>query len=137
MKKWSRSIYLSIFIIVLILIIKVNINDEPNQISKHIPIRRENCICSLDNNLPIIVIDTNGQKIEAKKDYIETTINDRTMKIHYKSPKYQAKLKLYEPIDGYTCICKEGSPTLETDILINVRGQSSLLNQKSNIPLTS
>ncbi|GFN35680.1 CotH kinase family protein [Tepidimicrobium xylanilyticum] len=130
MKKWSRSIYLSIFIIVLILIIKVNINDEPNQISKHIPIRRENCICSLDNNLPIIVIDTNGQKIEAKKDYIETTINDRTMKIHYKSPKYQAKLKLYEPIDGYTCICKEGSPTLETDILINVRGQSSLLNPK-------
>ncbi|NLK44551.1 MAG: hypothetical protein GX300_09175 [Tissierellia bacterium] len=130
MKKWSKYIYFSIFLLILIFIVKNIINYEPNEDLKHKPLSNGNCDCPQVNNLPVIVIDTKGQKIEANKDYVETTINDRTMNLHDKSPKYLASLKLYEPIDGHTCVCQEGVATLESDILINVRGQSSLINPK-------
>ncbi|NLV88167.1 MAG: hypothetical protein GX021_02185 [Tissierellia bacterium] len=136
MKKWKISIYLSILSVMLIFFVKINSKHEPNEDLKHKSIRKANCSCPIDNNLPIIVIDTKGQKIVANQDYVETTINDRFMQLHDKSPKYSATLKLYEPIAGYTSICKEATPTLETDILINVRGQSSLLNPKKQYTIS-
>lgn len=130
MKKWFKFIYFLILITILIFFLKKNSKSEPVAVLIDKPKRRENCICPLDNNLPIIVIDTKGQEIQVNMDYVETTVNDRIVRFHEKSPKYLATLKLYEPIDGYTCICHAGTPTLETDILINIRGQSSLVNPK-------
>lgn len=130
MKKWIKIIFLTILIFILILSINFNLKSETVEVVKNEPKRREGCTCPLDNNLPIIVIDTKGQKIEVNIEYVETTVNGRVVSIHDKSPKYLATLKLYEPVDGYTSICQTATPTLETGILINVRGQSSMLNPK-------
>lgn len=135
MKKWGKILFLAAIIVALVNYIYFLKNHEPIEVHKHIPIRKENCDCPIDNNLPIIIIDTNGQLIEAKPDYIETSVNGRVMNLRDKSPKYTAKLKLYEP-DEYTSICEEGVPTLETDILINVRGQSSLANPKKQYTIS-
>lgn len=135
MKIWFKILFLVSILIALITYITLIINHQPKEESKQIPIGNENCVCPTDNNLPIIVIDTHGQLVEAKPDYIETTVNGRVMNLRDKSPKFAATLKLYEP-GGYTCICDEGVPTLETDILINVRGQSSMVNPKKQYTIS-
>lgn len=83
----------------------------------------------LDNtkhDLPIIIINTYGKKIEVNPDVKEVEINDRKFRLNRGNPKYKANLKLYEPnLYGEISIIKN-KPSLETDIIMNIRGQSSL-----------
>ena len=78
-------------------------------------------------SMPIIIIDTNGQKIESNKEKEETKVGDRTIGIYQESSKYNVKLSLYEN-RNYKDIFenKDVKPTVTTDAVINTRGQSSL-----------
>lgn len=83
------------------------------------------------NNLPIMVIDTNGQVIESNLEKKEVEINGVEREVFQPSKKYQVSMKLYEPnLAGYTVVDKNATPTVESDLVINVRGQSSLRYKK-------
>lgn len=99
--------------------------------------KRPNCTCPIDNNLPIVVIDTNNQKIEVDKAYVDALVNGKKREILKKSPKYiNVDFKLYEKGDySYTNICGSEEATIESKIKINTRGQSSLFNPKKQYSL--
>lgn len=83
------------------------------------------------NNLPILVIDTNGQEIESNLEKKEIEVNGIMRKVNQPTKKYKASMKLYEPgLSGYTIIGQNESPTIESELIINVRGQSSLKYRK-------
>ncbi|MGB3159952.1 MAG: CotH kinase family protein [Carnobacterium sp.] len=83
------------------------------------------------NNLPIMVIDTNGQTIDSNLEKKEVEINGIERDVFQSSEKYQVSMKLYEPnLSGHTIINKNAKPTVESNMVINVRGQSSLRYKK-------
>lgn len=86
---------------------------------------------TIENNLPVMVIDTNGQQIESTLEKKEVEINGIKRQLNQPSKKYEVNMKLYEP-DLYTdtIINQDATPILESDMVINVRGQSSLKYEK-------
>lgn len=91
----------------------------------------EECTCSKSYNIPIYIIDTLGKEIPMDTRLEEKEINGVKYNFNKKSEKIDAILKQYLPNEnGYTCICGILEPSIESNISINVRGQSSLLNPK-------
>lgn len=90
--------------------------------------RREGCVCPMDLNLPIVVIDTHGQDINIVPPYIEsTTFSDQITLLHETSPKYEVDINIFAPGEySYTCVCGKAEPALTQHALISLRGQSSL-----------
>ena len=81
--------------------------------------------------LPILIIDTKGQEITSNKEAEDKIVGDRKIGIYKESPKYNVNLKLYEN-KSYKDISEKGkiNSTIDTDAVINVRGQSSLTYDK-------
>ena len=131
--KWTKWMFLLVVALLGIFIYTINI--YPNKTSEVVNQQLEHeadCTFPIDSNLPIIVIDTNNQKIEVDKEYVKTVVNERERQILRKSPKYiNVDFKLYEKdASGYVNICGGAHPTIESKIRINARGQSSLSNPK-------
>lgn len=83
------------------------------------------------NSLPIIIIDTDGQDIEGNMNKTEVEINGVKRMVVEPSSKYNVEFKLYEPnFYGYTSISENAVPTVKSDMVMNVRGQSSLMYDK-------
>ncbi len=84
-----------------------------------------------DYNLPIVVIDTNGQNLEeGLKDIMDKALSSDIV-IFDKSPKYKALLTMYEAGDKeYIGITEKKEPTLRQSVIIGIRGQSSFLTPK-------
>nr|WP_300002581.1 CotH kinase family protein [Tissierella sp.] len=90
----------------------------------------------IQNNLPIVIIDTNGQQIEGNTERKEVVINGIKRRLVQPSKKYNVNFKLYEPnFYGYTSIDEKAVPSLESNATINVRGQSSLKYEKKQYTL--
>ena len=101
-----------------------SINIEPNN-------KIEGCTCSTSYNIPIYIIDTLGKEIPIDTEFDEREINGIKYNFNKKSEAIDAVLKQYLPNEnGYTCICGVVEPSIESNISINVRGQSSLSNPK-------
>lgn len=131
--KWFKPCFLIVIVILTITFVftSLNIADRPLELNESLTINLPDCNCPRDNNLPIIVIDTNNKVIEANSGLENMIINETEREVLNKSLKYDASLKLYEPNKyGYTCICNSSEPPLVTNITINARGQSSLNNPK-------
>lgn len=80
------------------------------------------------DQLPVIVIDTNGQDITITPEIEEVEV-DGIIKLQApKSERFKAGLSLYRtnPFETSTLL----KPEVESDIIINTRGQSSLRYQK-------
>lgn len=77
--------------------------------------------------LPILIIDTYEQEIKTNKQKEETQVGNRTVGLNKGSPKYNVNIKLYEN-KRYDEIIEKGNinPIINTNAIINVRGQSSL-----------
>lgn len=132
-----KRIYDIVFVVIILFISSsiVYISFNPPKQDKHaketILPETDSWVHDKDNNLPILVIDTKGKKIQHSIGSKKVKVNDKVMNISEKSPKYKANLKLYEPnIYGYISISHRTKPTLDTDIIINIRGQSSLFYPK-------
>ncbi len=132
-----KRIYDIVFVVIILFISSsiVYISFNPPKQDKHaketILPETDSWVHDKDNNLPILVIDTKGKKIQESIGSKKVKVNDKVINISEKSPKYKANLKLYEPnIYGYTSISHRTKPTLDTDIIINIRGQSSLFYPK-------
>lgn len=80
---------------------------------------------SFYENLPVIVIDSFGEDLEPNSQLKETKVNNRSMMLYTNSDRYDGNLKLYYT-DPYKYGNSEAKPALDTDIIINARGQSSL-----------
>lgn len=82
-------------------------------------------------NLPIMVIDTKGQDIEASIEKKEVEINGVKRNVFQPTEKYTVKMKLYEPnLFTGTTVDETSTPILESDMIMNIRGQSSLKYEK-------
>ena len=77
-----------------------------------------------NNQLPVIVIDTNGQAIDEMPLKEEELINGNLIELQKNSKRYKASLSLYNS-DPNLASYKLDS-VIDTDIIINTRGQSSL-----------
>lgn len=131
--KWFKPSFLILIVILFFsfIFVSVNLADKPIEIKDDLTKNIPDCNCPKDNNLPIMVIDTNNKVIESTTGFSHVVINETEREVRNKSLKYDASIKLYEPNRyGYTCICDLAEPTLVTDITINTRGQSSLNNPK-------
>lgn len=125
------AIVLMVFSLYILFLFVKPSNDIEKALADQIEAKKDNCTCPTDNNLPIIIINTRNQKLMANSNYKNINVNGRDMITRDKSPKYQADFQLYEPDEyGYTCICGASKPTVEGEITINIRGQSSLVNPK-------
>ncbi|MDL2236520.1 CotH kinase family protein [Christensenellaceae bacterium OttesenSCG-928-K19] len=100
------------------------------------PVRREGCTCQLDHNLPIVVIDTEGQDISTPPPYATIQNGEMALRVREKSEKFRVNLSIYEQDGyGYTCTCGVAQPTLTQSVLISLRGQSSLRMPKNQYTL--
>lgn len=133
-KKGFNFAFLAIILLLIFLLSLAQRQDPSDETVATLPsvvTQSENSNSPLDNNLPIIVIDTYGQAIDANIDYSPAIINEVEMSLRELSPRYEAILRLYEPGEnGYTSFSEANVPTLDKRISINVRGQSSLANPK-------
>lgn len=131
--KWFKSSFLIIMIILFFsfIFISINLADNTIEIKEDLADEIPDCDCPRDNNLPIMVIDTNNKVIESNTEFKNIIINKTEREVRERSLKYDGSIKLYEPNRyGYTCICDLSEPTLVTNITINTRGQSSLSHPK-------
>lgn len=88
------------------------------------PVTTTNNSCSEENsNLPIVVIDTNGQNIE-----------DVKVTSAKKTPKYEADFKIYNSDSKGNILCGD-EPIVHEKITIGLRGQSSLTRPKKQFSL--
>lgn len=79
------------------------------------------CSKEKNNNLPIVVINTNGQNIE------EVNVTSESQK----TPKYEAKFQLFESDSRGNILMCDGSKSIVNEkIEIGIRGQSSLTMPK-------
>ncbi len=100
------------------------------------PVRRPLCTCPLDRNLPIFVIETNGQDINAMPNRTQVAVYGAMMELWEASPRYRVTLRLYEPGEyGYTCVCGAAEPTHSQRVTISLRGQSTLSAGKKQYTL--
>ncbi len=76
-------------------------------------------------DLPVIVIDSFGQKLDPKSVLEENIINGKKMELYTNSKKYDGNFKIYNK-DPYKTGSSREKAILDTDIVINARGQSSL-----------
>ncbi|MDD4282823.1 MAG: CotH kinase family protein [Bacilli bacterium] len=74
-------------------------------------------------DLPILVIDTKGEIIKADAVGVPTNFKGTIINIYEPTSKYQSTFNLYEN-------CDLNTPSISEDILINVRGQSSITSLK-------
>lgn len=82
--------------------------------------------CEGNNNLPIVIIDANGQDIET---ILDPSINKKT-------PRYEVDFLLYDVNTlGNSCTVDKSKPALEEKVQIGVRGQSSRINPKKQFSL--
>ncbi|NBI06132.1 CotH kinase family protein [Senegalia massiliensis] len=114
-KYYIISFFLLLMIFIFVYFIKITIDiEETKGEDENINVDKEDNVGK--NNLPIIVIDTNGEKIETNN-----SVNDLNGKLITKSsPKIKSKFKLYDVYNFPEEV------SIEEDITINVRGQSSL-----------
>lgn len=87
-----------------------------------------------DMGLPIILIDTGGETLDPNVEMEETMVNGEPMMLYGNSERYKASLKLYYR-DPYDFGDKGVRPEMETDVVMNVRGQSSLTYPKKQYTL--
>lgn len=84
------------------------------------------CSDEVNNNLPIVVIDTKGQNIE---DINITSSQQNT-------PRYEAEFTLFKSdSQGNIIQCEDSKPIVNEKIIIGLRGQSSLTNPKKQFSL--
>ncbi len=74
-------------------------------------------------DLPIIVIDTNKQIIETSTATTPIDFDGTIINVFEPSTKYKVNFSLYDN-------CDMNSPDISEEILINIRGQSSILSSK-------
>lgn len=79
--------------------------------------------------LPVIIIHTNGQILDENPGRKDLVMNDQLVNVNNKSPRFSANLELYEK-SPYDSKNSQIQPILQTDIIINTRGQSSLAYPK-------
>lgn len=73
--------------------------------------------------LPVVVIDTNGQKLDETVEKEDKELNDQNVQIYKSSPRYKANFKLYNPK-------KPEKAEIDEKIELSLRGQSSLSKPK-------
>lgn len=96
----------------------------------------EFALAKTTHHLPVLVIDTKGQEIEGNTEKKVAQVNDFSWELNQVSPQYTVDLKLYEPdLLGKTDISAGAVPTLDTKLVMNVRGQSSLVYDKKQYNL--
>ncbi|MEF3353650.1 CotH kinase family protein [Paenibacillus sp. GYB006] len=82
--------------------------------------------CEGDHNLPVVIIDTDGQNIETISD---SSINEKT-------DRYNVDFSLYDVnSDGTTCMDPQTKPAIKEKVEIGIRGQSSRINPKKQFSL--
>lgn len=81
-----------------------------------------------EDQLAVMVIDTNNQNIDDVPEKITENINGEIVELPQKSKRYKANMALYyeNPFDASHRL----DQVVETDIIINTRGQSSLTYPK-------
>lgn len=128
-RKKYTGLYVSIMAIVFFLMINLylstsNSDEQREDVSVTNSYKQQ-------NNLPIMVIDTDGQEIESNMEKKEVEVNGIVREVTQPSQKYMVHMKLYEP-NLYTDISKsqKATPTVESNMVINTRGQSSLKYKK-------
>lgn len=90
-------------------------------------IHLEQCTCSREYNLPIIMIDLKGQEIPLNTEYVQREINGVEYNIASAQEKILVELSVYEPLEkGYTCTCGAVPPVITSLAYLNIRGQSSV-----------
>lgn len=100
------------------------------------PVRRPGCSCPLDRNLPILIIETDGQDIDVMPSRTQKIVHGTEMVLWETSPRYRVNLSLYEPEEhGYTCVCGAAEPVVNQKVTINLRGQSSMSMPKKQYTL--
>lgn len=83
------------------------------------------------HGLPIMVIDTKGQEIEASLELEKVEINGVKREVLKPTEKYTVEMKLYDPnLFADASVDETASPLLESDMIMNIRGQSSLKYEK-------
>lgn len=75
--------------------------------------------------LPVIVIDSFGEDLAPNVEELEKEIDGRTMRLYTSSQRYDGNFKLYME-DPFKSLASKAEPLVESDIVINARGQSSL-----------
>ncbi|WP_062532738.1 CotH kinase family protein [Jeotgalibaca dankookensis] len=132
-RKTSYFLFLGLISTLLVFILFVSLTpplNEADEPGKRIPDSNVSTEIK-ENNLPIIVIDTKGQTIEANLEKEKVEINGLVRELRKATEKYEANMKLYEPnASGYTEIGENAKPSVETNITLNIRGQSSLTYDK-------
>ena len=133
--KWIHFVYLVLFVGLFVLIANAYFDSsketESNQTANN---SDEGLLLTKGaKNLPILVIDTNGQTIEANTEEKEIEVNGVPRKVNQASERYTVDLKLYEPgVTGQTVIDSKAVPTMASKVVMNVRGQSSLRYKKQS-----
>lgn len=111
-------------------------SQSPAQREVVTPVRREGCDCALDHNLPVLVVDTNGQDIHTVPDKVQAEVYGQLMELHEPSTRYAVDVAVYEPGEyGYTCTCGAAAPSATRPATISLRGQSTLSAPKKQYTL--
>ncbi|UJF15413.1 CotH kinase family protein [Jeotgalibaca sp. MA1X17-3] len=128
-RKKYGVLYVMLMIALFFLIISVYQSSPTSEVSVNQPFISGTD--SRQHNLPIMVIDTNGEEIEPSLERKEAEVNGMSRNLFLPTEKYAVQMKLYEPnLYSEQLLSQKITPTLESDLIINIRGQSSLKYDK-------
>lgn len=93
----------------------------------------ENSSAVFTGQLPVVVIDTQGQAMDDRPIYSESIVEGNSVLLQENTKRYKASFNLYNSDPFQAAHLLDSS--LETDIIINARGQSSLAYPKKQYTL--
>jgi hypothetical protein len=129
--KAYRTVFLAVVIFIFLLLAGVYQyaeNIAETAASVKIP---DGCVCPLDRNLPIVVINTGGADIDKLPDKQTTITETGETTLYEKSDQIPVNIAIYEPYEfGFTCTCGAVPPVFSDKTEISLRGQSTLTAPK-------